>query len=547
MGTIPAPNIAELGGQIAQAPANAMQEYARVAALRQQTAASQQQMQQQAALAPGQQQLQQQQVQAAQTQNQQAALDLQDAQNAHKLGPQFLQKDDSGKITGFDTEGYYNALIGSGMNPAKVMGLRTQQLQYQTGLAKLGQDQLDLQNHKNDQAYQIAEPLRQAAADPNADVDHINTVWASVAPRLRNLGIDPKTLPGSFGSPQDAAQKLQDFETELGQHKQLIADAKTGAETSQLNAKARLDNAEAAQKGSPLTMMETNPAEMAGDKLPAAMGYLQGKINDPATSAQDLARATRLLATAKITQQNQLAFEASKKATDQAIADGDPKAAAQLLISGAVAPSQIISSRKPAFAQQAFTAAQQMQPGWNAQKADADFKVAGSPGNVAFFGSAKSLTDKGGTLDQLKAAGDDIPDGKIPVFNTIADVMAAATGSGPIAKYASILLGVADDYSKVMGGGQGSDTSRNQALTLVPAKASPEARAAAIEGIRGAVGSQIGSRIGNNAVLKQMYGSQVSSGRKTLSMSAIQQAAKDHNLSVDEAKRQAQAAGYTIQ
>jgi hypothetical protein len=36
-------------------------------------------------------------------------------------------------------------------------------------------------------------------------------------------------------------------------------------------------------------------------------------------------------------------------------------------------------------------------------------------------------------------------------------------------------------------------------------------------------------------------------GGKTLSMSAIQQAAKDHNVSVDEAKRQAQAAGYTIQ
>ena len=34
---------------------------------------------------------------------------------------------------------------------------------------------------------------------------------------------------------------------------------------------------------------------------------------------------------------------------------------------------------------------------------------------------------------------------------------------------------------------------------------------------------------------------------KTLSLSAIQQAAKDHGVSVDEAKRQAQAAGYTIQ
>ncbi len=199
----------------------------------------------------------------------------------------------------------------------------------------------------------------------------------------------------------------------------------------------------------------------------------------------------------------------AKKSAEQAITDGDPKAAAQLLINGTVAPSQIISSRKPAFAQAAFTAASQMQPGWNAQKADADFSVAKSPNNVAFFGSAKSLTDKGGTLDQLADAAKDIPANQIPVFNSVADVWKAATGSGPVAKYASILLGVTDDYSKVMGGGQGSDASRGQAIHLVPLKASPEARAAAIEGIRGAVGSQVNSRIGANPVLRNMYGSTV--------------------------------------
>jgi hypothetical protein len=84
--------------------------------------------------------------------------------------------------------------------------------------------------------------------------------------------------------------------------------------------------------------------------------------------------------------------------------------------------------------------------------------------------------------------------------------MKASGGSGPIAKYASIALGVADDYSKVMSGGQGSDTSRSQALQLLSAKQSPEQRAASLEGIRGSVNSQINSRVGNNAVLKKMYG-----------------------------------------
>lgn len=513
MSAIPAPNIAENSLQQEQLNQNALAEYTRAAQERAQTAALQQQTQQAQAMGPGQLAQQQNITQAQQMQNQQAQLDLQDSQNQHKLGPQFLQKDDSGKITGFDNEGYYNALIGSGMNPAKVNGLRQQQLTYQTGLATLGKDQLNLQNEKNSDAYQIVEPLRQATNDPKADVAHINQVWGSVAPQLARLGINPQQLPASFASPQEAAQKLQDFEIELGQHKQLLADAETTSKTNQQNAKAQLDQAEAAQKGSPLTMMETNPVtEFAGDKLPAATAYLQSKISDPTTSPLDQTRAKRLLSQAQTAQHLQLAQEAAKKATDEAITDGDPKAAAKLLIDGTVAPSQLISSRKPAFAQQAFTAAAQMSPGWNATKADADYKVAASPAQVAFFGSAKSLTDPGGTLDQLAAAGKDIPQNQIPVFNTVADAIQASTGSGPVAKYAALALGVADDYSKVMGGGQGSDTSRTQALNLISQKQSPAARAASIEGIRGAVTSQTNSRIGGNPVLQRMYGGQVRQG-----------------------------------
>ena len=97
-----------------------------------------------------------------------------------------------------------------------------------------------------------------------------------------------------------------------------------------------------------------------------------------------------------------------------------------------------------------------------------------------------------------------------PVFNSVADAVKAASGSGPVAKYAALALGVADDYSKVMGGGQGSDTSRTQAMNLIAAKQSPEQRDASIEGIRGAVGSQTNSRIGNNPVLQKMYGNVVS-------------------------------------
>lgn len=282
----------------------------------------------------------------------------------------------------------------------------------------------------------------------------------------------------------------------------------------------------------------------------------KGAIKEAAEQIGTLEREKQLQTDPDI-QRAKLAQATAQKAAEQAIADGDPRAAAQLLVQGVVSPSQIVSSRRPSFAQQAYTEAQRLDPTWNATKAEADFNVAKSSSNVGFFGSAKSLTEKGGTLDQLADVAKDIPANQIPVFNSVADAIKASTGSGPIAKYASIALGVADDYSKVMGGGQGSDTSREQALKLLSAKQSPAQRAASIEGIRGAVSSQIDSRIGNNPVLRKMYGdaqqprqaapSQPSGATgKVLSMSAIQQAAKDHGVSVDEAKRQALAQGYTI-
>jgi hypothetical protein len=362
--------------------------------------------------------------------------------------------------------------------------------------------------------------------------DQLHAKSAEVVSKLSNAGImDAPTAQQAM----QAIQNTQDpkaLRALIDQTAKSSLGMKTIAEQQKVVAETRSDNANAAMKeieaaglkgltpelvskqvdnvfdpqnpqtaGQNRLLKSVVLGKLTQGDLPGAKQALQDGFQSALGIQKDIAEKTN-----PAIQAAELHLATAKKAAEQAITDGDPRAAAQLLIDGTVAPSQLVSSRKPAFAQQAFTAAAAMQPGWSATKADADYKVASSPTNVAFFGSAKSLTDKGGTLDQLADAAKDIPDGQIPVFNSIADAMRAATGSGPIAKYASILLGVADDYSKVMGGGQGSDTSRTQALSLAPAKGSPEARAAAIEGIRGAVNSQIKSRIGNNPVLQKMYG-----------------------------------------
>jgi hypothetical protein len=241
--------------------------------------------------------------------------------------------------------------------------------------------------------------------------------------------------------------------------------------------------------------------QKAQDDITASKAAQQAKQ----TELETLAKAAQAVAIEKATGPIKLA----QSRAEEAIKDGDPKAAGQLLVNGDVAPSQLVSSRKPAFAQAAFTAAKQIDPSWNSQAAEGYFSAAKSPANLAFFGSAKSLTDQGGTLDQLQEAYNKLPNGQFPIFNKIADWTAAAAGSGPVAGFASTALGVADDAAKVQGGGAGSDTSREQVLKTFAMSHSPQAMASAINATRRAVDSQMASRIGQNPVMKRMYGDQL--------------------------------------
>jgi hypothetical protein len=235
---------------------------------------------------------------------------------------------------------------------------------------------------------------------------------------------------------------------------------------------------------------------MAMGTAPGAARIQQGQVKQAAAKAG---------AEAAVKQPFEMALARQR----QALSQGDPKAAAQLLIDGDATLSELKArGSTPQFIAQTLYSAHQMSGGkYNAQEAESQFNVAKSPANLAFFGSAKSLVDPGGTLDQLSEIGKKIPQGQIPALNSIADWEKAATGSGPVAEYAAKALGVADDYAKVMGGGQGSDTSRGQALKIIAASASPEQRAGALNGIRGSVDSQINSRIGKNPVMQRMYGS----------------------------------------
>src|SRR5262249_2247666 len=72
-----------------------------------------------------QQQLRSQEIQGAQLENQQRTLALQDQQTLRDLAPKYIQKDNSGKVTGFDYDGFTSEAGARGVSPASLNQLAT--------------------------------------------------------------------------------------------------------------------------------------------------------------------------------------------------------------------------------------------------------------------------------------------------------------------------------------------------------------------------------------------------------------------------------------
>lgn len=428
-------------------------------------------------------------IQALQTQAQTGQLGLEQAQQTLKDQQgisRWYGSINPNDPNAFDPIHVGRALHENGVSGAGILKVQGEMLQQRTNAANLTKTDIANQQEIAGNIYNgingiigITDPTQRAQA-----------LTPLIQTAQQNKIVDPQTAQQLLANPGAITDaQLQQFQHRLGI---------SAAFLKSVSSKESADTAEKKLTAS----MDPNSSLYAPTKASVALGTAPGAT---AIKASDVNQAgAKAAAEAAAKQPYEMALARQR----QALSQGDPNAAAQLLVDGDATLSELKArGATPDFIAKSLFAAKRLSSGkYNAQTADAQYSVAKSPANVAFFGSAKSLTDPGGTLDQLEAAGKEIPGGKIPVFNSIADWEKAATGSGPIAKYASIALGVADDYAKVMGGGQGSDSSRTQALNLIGAKQSPEQRSASVSGIRGAVGSQTNSRIGSNPTLRRMYG-----------------------------------------
>lgn len=443
------------------------------------------------ALAPGQVQQQQQQIQAADQENQIRQLQLKDAQ----AGTKAMQEWD-----GKDWNQLPDLIQKNGGSLQAVTAAKSTVLKQQSEVQAYNTATLAQNDVKNN--YLLGK-LQSATAAPDENLAQSVTQAASDA--VRDGYLDPQHAQGfqlliqqAGGDPKKLRDELGLYEKGLmGQKEQFSQEiANRKAATEEITAQSRVASA----GNSPVAL-----AKLASQGDPQALATV-GEIQKEA--------AGKSAAEAQAKQPFELQLAASRAAVEQAVKNGSAEDAGKMLAEGVAAPSEISARSNPSFLVAATKAAQKIDPNYTNQKAEADFNVAKSQTNNPFFGSAGSLVSKGGTLDQLQENYAKLGNSRIPVFNKFSDYLGYQSGNPALAGFMQTAIGAADDYAKVMGGGNGSDSSRLSVLQSFSNAHNPAQMKAAIDAARAAVGSQIESRIGNNKVLKNMYGQNLPSTKQ---------------------------------
>ena len=208
--------------------------------------------------------LQQQQLQAKQ--QQQA---YEDQQTLRSLAPKYVKTDDSGRNSGYDYAGLIQEAQQKGVSPALLNQVQQQYDSVVESHAKADAATMAREQARNKVNYEVVEDLR-SIKDPTERL----AAMPMAINKLKLQGVDTRPYEALRTAPTDA--DLDNFEVGLGMHSQILADAKTLAETNEKNAEA---SSKQWQKFPELgTMVNTQTGEVrnvSGGVMPP--GILEGK------------------------------------------------------------------------------------------------------------------------------------------------------------------------------------------------------------------------------------------------------------------------------
>jgi hypothetical protein len=201
--------------------------------------------------------------------NQQRELALQDQHTLRSLAPNHVVKDTDGNVKGYDMPSLLQEAAGKGVNPQTLTQMGNQYAESVKNLASANEAVRTNEQAKNKAMYETLESLR-SIKDPAQR----SVALQAALPSLQKQGVDVSKIGPN--EPLDD-KSLDVHEAALGVHAQILADAKTAAETARATQETATSKAtqahtemETAQGGPPATRelnsyLAAHPGQTAAD------------------------------------------------------------------------------------------------------------------------------------------------------------------------------------------------------------------------------------------------------------------------------------------
>lgn len=327
--------------------------------------------------------------------------------------------------------------------------------------------------------------------------------WISGNGKLPNGQADPSSVQAAKNNP-NVMQTIALAHGGAADWSKVVRDAQETRITQQAA------NVKKMEEIDPLYKIEHDPGEYAGDKGPAAQAQLEGMLNDPKTPANQIGRIQHLLGVVKSSMKTQQTLQEAKAQFDQALKDGDPDSAARLLYGGLIAPSEIISTRNSAFAQQVFQKASDMAKAagssWTPAMSQVQFEHAKNAQVQNSLDMIRTINEPGGDMDILKQTAEALPAMNQQTVNKLFNAAETEFGDPSASTYHTALLNLATLAATVQKGGATPDAPLIQdQLNQLKASYSKGQLAKGIQILSNDIAARGRAIIGTNPTLKAAY------------------------------------------
>jgi uncharacterized protein YidB (DUF937 family) len=240
-------------------------------------------------------------------------------------------------------------------------------------------------------------------------------------------------------------------------------------------------------------------------------------------------------------------------------AGGNPSAIAQAIASNRMKWSEAVSPRTPQSTKNAIMAQVfKLNPSYDTSEFGLETDAAKKARSGAWADTRLAYNTAIDHSSQLLETIDALNNGDVKKLNSLKNFFKTEFGSPDVPTFQAVANAYNHEVTTVVSKGHITDAEVATGHATLPDNASPQALRGVVNAYKQLMSSKrdeldkiIKAGAGNKADSMLGVGAnsaaETGGGRKVLSMSAIQQAAKDHGVSVDEAKRQAIAAGYSVQ